>query len=85
VGGFSGVPKAARDSPSTIEQLTGEECEEAMSMMNHSSHEALVMDKRKATFKHRQILVRDQDKAVDVLETFPRFLHIPGLVSLHSL
>ncbi|KAK0145641.1 hypothetical protein N1851_015422 [Merluccius polli] len=77
---FSGGPKAARDSPSTIEQLTGEKCEEAMSMMNHSSDEALVMDKMKATFEHRQILVRNPDKSVDVLDTFPRFLDIPGLI-----
>ncbi|XP_041922680.1 uncharacterized protein LOC121718890 isoform X2 [Alosa sapidissima] len=76
----NGGPKAARDSVSTIQQLTDRDCEEAISMMNHSSDEALVMEKMKATFEHRQKLVRDPDKSVDVLDTFPRFLDIPGLI-----
>lgn len=52
-------------------------------MMKHSSDEALVLDKMKATFEHRQKLVRDPNKSVAVLDIFPRFLDIPGLVSLH--
>lgn len=78
----SGGPKAARPSASPIQQLTGQECVEALSMMNHSADDAVVREKMMATFEHRQKLVHDPDTSVDVLETFPRFLDIPGLVSI---
>ncbi|XP_031428575.1 uncharacterized protein LOC116221555 [Clupea harengus] len=78
---YSGGPKAARDcTASTSQQLTEQECEEVISMMKHSSDEALVLDKMKATFEHRQKLVRDPNKSVAVLDIFPRFLDIPGLI-----
>ncbi|XP_063062279.1 uncharacterized protein LOC134455174 [Engraulis encrasicolus] len=76
----SGGPKAARPSASPIQQLTGQECVEALSMMNHSADDAVVREKMMATFEHRQKLVHDPDTSVDVLETFPRFLDIPGLI-----
>lgn len=79
----NGGPKAARLTATTVQQLTGQECEEAISMMNHSSDEAVVTEKMKATFEHRQKLVHDPDMSVDVLDTFRRFLDIPGLVSDH--
>ncbi|XP_060760435.1 uncharacterized protein LOC132870679 isoform X2 [Neoarius graeffei] len=80
VGESSGGPKATRLLATTIQQLTGQECEEAMSMMNHSSDEAVVREKMKATFEHRQKLVHDPDTSMDVLDIFPRFLDIPGLI-----
>lgn len=79
----NGRPLATRHSATTVNQLTGQECEEAISMINHSSDEAVVTEKMKATFEHRQKLVHDPDMSVDVLDTFPRFLDIPGLVSDH--
>lgn len=52
------------------------------SMIKHSSDKALVLDKMEATFEHRQKLVHDPDKSVSILDIFPRFIDIPGLVSL---
>ncbi|XP_034149315.1 uncharacterized protein LOC117594741 isoform X2 [Esox lucius] len=76
----NGGPKAVRGSATAVQQLTDNECEEAIAVMNHSSDEALVAEKMKATFEHRQKLVHDPDKSVEVLDTFPRFLDITGLI-----
>ncbi|KAF3853842.1 hypothetical protein F7725_014530, partial [Dissostichus mawsoni] len=63
-----------------IEQLTGEECREAISFMKHSADESVVKEKMKATFQCRQAMTRDQQASSTVLDVFPRFLDIPGLV-----
>lgn len=63
------------------EQLSGDECREAVSMMKHSADQSVVKEKMKATFKHRQSMVHDKDKSALVLDHFPRFLDTPGLVS----
>ncbi|KAF3851587.1 hypothetical protein F7725_013359, partial [Dissostichus mawsoni] len=62
----------------TCEQLTGEECREAISFMKHSADESVVKEKMKATFQCRQAMIRDQQASSTVLDVFPRFLDIPG-------
>ncbi|KAK1903732.1 ATP phosphoribosyltransferase regulatory subunit [Dissostichus eleginoides] len=72
-------PKSKRDFLLTCEQLTGEECREAISFMKHSADESVVKEKMKATFQCRQAMTRDQQASSTVLDVFPRFLDIPGL------
>jgi len=73
-------PKSKRDFLLTCEQLTGEEYREAISFMMHSADESVVKEKMKATFQCRQAMIRDQQASSTVLDVFPRFLDIPGLV-----
>ncbi|XP_058867908.1 uncharacterized protein LOC117407842 isoform X1 [Acipenser ruthenus] len=73
-------PKAKRASHSTVEQLTGDKCREAISVLQHSTDESLVKEKMRATFKHRQNIVQDPEKSSTILGVFPRFLDIPGLI-----
>ncbi|XP_058874475.1 uncharacterized protein LOC131725055 isoform X2 [Acipenser ruthenus] len=73
-------PKAKRASHSTVEQLTGDECREAIYVLQHSTDESLVKEKMRATFKHRQNIVQDPEKSSTILGVFPRFLDIPGLI-----
>lgn len=79
---FQEGPKTPRCIRSDEKQLTGVECKEALSVMKHSSDVTLVKNKMKATFQHRQKVVQDPDTASTVLDLFPRFLDIPGLVSI---
>ncbi|KAJ8375057.1 hypothetical protein SKAU_G00056370 [Synaphobranchus kaupii] len=72
-------PKSRRET-STSEQLLGDECREAVSMMKHSADQSVVKETMKATFKHRQSMVHDEDKSALVLDHFPRFLDTPGLI-----
>lgn len=76
---YQGGPKTLRET-STSEQLSGDECNEAMSMMTHSTDQAAVKGKMKATFKRRQKLLHDPDQSALILDHFPRFLDTPGLV-----
>ncbi|KAL6458618.1 hypothetical protein MHYP_G00320900 [Metynnis hypsauchen] len=78
---YKGGPKTHREMPVCGEQLSGDECKEAMSLMNHSADKTVVKDKMKATFKHRQKLVHDPEKASVILDLFPRFLDTTGLVA----
>ncbi|XP_069388057.1 uncharacterized protein [Paralichthys olivaceus] len=77
---FQEGPKTPRSIRSDEKQLTGDECREAISVMKHSSDTALVKNKMKATFQHRQKVVQDPDTASTVLDLFPRFLDTPGLI-----
>ncbi|XP_069381497.1 uncharacterized protein [Paralichthys olivaceus] len=77
---FQEGPKTPRSIRSDEKQLTGAECREAISVMKHSSDTALVKNKMKATFQHRQKVVQDPDTASTVLDLFPRFLDTPGLI-----
>ncbi|KAL2086018.1 hypothetical protein ACEWY4_017077 [Coilia grayii] len=70
--------KTLRETSSS-EQLSGNECNEAMSMMKHTTDQVAVKEKMKATFKHRQQLLRDPDQSALILH-FPRFLDTPGLI-----
>ncbi|XP_077951683.1 uncharacterized protein LOC120811737 isoform X3 [Gasterosteus aculeatus] len=72
-------PKTRRESLSTCQQLFGEECREAISTIRHSSDESVVKEKMRATFQYRQKMVGD-DASSSVLDVFPRFLDVPGLI-----
>ncbi|KAL2095579.1 hypothetical protein ACEWY4_007727 [Coilia grayii] len=75
-----GSPKTLRETSSS-EQLSGNECaNEAVSMMKHTTDQVAVKEKMKATFKHRQELLRDPDQSALILDHFPRFLDTPGLI-----
>ncbi|XP_033960462.1 uncharacterized protein [Pseudochaenichthys georgianus] len=63
-------PKSKRDFLLTCEQLTGEECREAISFIKHSADESVVKEKMKATFQCR--MTRDQQASSTVLDVFPR-------------
>lgn len=63
-------------------QLDGDACQEAMSLLNHTTDNSLIFQKMRETFQHRQKLVNDPGRSVDILSTFPRFLDTKGLVSL---
>ncbi|XP_014844939.1 PREDICTED: uncharacterized protein LOC106919223 isoform X2 [Poecilia mexicana] len=73
-----GGPKTQRET-STSEQLFGDGCKEAMSIMKHASDQDVVKEKMKATFKHRQNMLHDLDQSSLILDHFPRFLDTPGL------
>ncbi|KAJ8347940.1 hypothetical protein SKAU_G00265290 [Synaphobranchus kaupii] len=62
-------------------QLDGDACQEAMSLLNHTTDNQpqLIFQKMRETFQHRQNLVNDPGRNVDILSTFPRFLDAKGL------
>lgn len=64
-------PKTLRETSSTTEQLSGDECTEAISMMKHSTDAPVIKDKMKTTFKYRQNLIQDPDKSSLILDYFP--------------
>lgn len=74
-------PNRQRSAAIVLQQLDGDACREAISFLVHSADEASVFEKMKMTFQHRQDLVRDPLRTVDVFKTFPRFLDVKGLVS----
>lgn len=49
--------------------------------MRHSTDESIVKDRMRVTFCYRQKMVHDEDVAASVLDVFPRFLDVAGLVS----
>ncbi|XP_041739687.1 uncharacterized protein LOC121571949 isoform X2 [Coregonus clupeaformis] len=61
-------------------QLDGDACQEAMSLLNHTTDNSLIFQKMRETFQHRQKLVNDPGRSVDILSSFPRFLDTKGLV-----
>ncbi len=61
-------------------QLLGEQCHETISFLKHSTDESAIKEKMRATFQYRQTLVQDQRCSSTVLDVFPRFLDITGLV-----
>ncbi|KAM7423196.1 hypothetical protein PAMA_010972 [Pampus argenteus] len=77
---YQDSPKTQRECLLTGDQLLGEECREALSIMRHSTDISVVGEKMRATFDYRQKLVHDQDATASVLDVFPRFLDIPGLI-----
>lgn len=70
---------AQQQSLLTGEQLFGEECREAPSMIRHSTDKSMVKEKMSATFEYRKKRVHDQDATSPVLDILPHFLDIPGL------
>ena len=58
----------------TGDQLLGEECREALSIMRHSTDKSVVKEKMRVTFDYRQKLVHDQDATASVLMSSLVFL-----------
>ena len=56
------------------------QCQEAIALMKHTADEAVVKEKMRLTLIYRQKVLHDPDKSSDILDIFPRFLDIPGLV-----
>ncbi|KAK5888415.1 hypothetical protein CesoFtcFv8_014510 [Champsocephalus esox] len=75
---FQGGPRHSMHSP--VRPLSGDECNEAMSVTRHSSDITLVQDKMKATFQQRQKVVQDRATASTVLDLSPRFLDTSGSI-----
>ncbi|XP_054870864.1 uncharacterized protein LOC111574890 isoform X2 [Amphiprion ocellaris] len=63
------------------EQLDGDACQEAISLLNHTTDTSLILQKMRETFQYRQNLINDPDKSLDILSIFPRFLDTKGLVN----
>lgn len=59
---YQNSPKAQRSSHSAVEQLSGDECREAPSLLKHTTDEALFKEKMKATFQWRQEMDHDPSK-----------------------
>ncbi|XP_077439108.1 uncharacterized protein LOC144062000 [Vanacampus margaritifer] len=80
------APSAKRELVLIDEQLNGDECSEAISLLKHSTDVSVIKEKTRATFQYRQTLVHDQqDSSTTVLDVFPRLLDIPGLVTADAL
>ncbi|XP_030588512.1 uncharacterized protein LOC115782476 [Archocentrus centrarchus] len=77
---YQDSPKRKREVSCTDKQLLGEECREAISFLKHSTDESAVKEKMRATFQYRQTLVQDQQCSSTVLDVFPQFLNITGLI-----
>ncbi|XP_076591434.1 uncharacterized protein LOC143323468 [Chaetodon auriga] len=77
---YQDSPKRKREVLCTDKQLLGEQCHEAISFLKHSTDESAIKEKMRATFQYRQTLVQDQQCSSTVLDVFPRFLNITGLI-----
>ncbi|XP_056284345.1 uncharacterized protein LOC130202665 isoform X2 [Pseudoliparis swirei] len=78
---YQAGPKSKRDFLLTDNQLSGEECREAISILKHTTDESVVKEKMRATFQYCQTVVQqDQQDSSTVLDVFPRFLDTPGLI-----
>ncbi|KAI4813682.1 hypothetical protein KUCAC02_002915 [Chaenocephalus aceratus] len=62
------------------QQLEGDQCREAISLLKHSTDIEQICMQMRATFKHRQQLIHDPEQCSTVLTVFPRFLDTKGLV-----
>ncbi|XP_045572381.1 uncharacterized protein isoform X6 [Salmo salar] len=79
---YQNGPMAQRSCPSAVEQLSRDECREAISVLQHTTtNESLVREKMMATFQYRQEVVHDPEKSSTVLDVFPRFLDTTGLIN----
>ena len=76
-----GGPTSHRDPLKEDIQWDGQQCQEAIALMKHSTDEVVVKEKMRLTMAHRQKLLHDPENSADILSVFPRFLDIPGLVS----
>ncbi|XP_078799696.1 uncharacterized protein LOC111946973 isoform X2 [Oryzias latipes] len=74
-------PKFQRSVVVEEQQLDGDACQEAMSLLNYATDTMQIFRKMRETFQHRQKLINDSDKTIDILSIFPRFLDTKGLVN----
>ncbi|KAJ8000805.1 hypothetical protein DPEC_G00184130 [Dallia pectoralis] len=78
---YQNGPMVQRSSTVSVGQLSGGECVEAITQLQHTADEELVNEKMKRTFQYRQALVHDPERSSTVLDVFPRFLDTPGLIN----
>ncbi|XP_052453915.1 uncharacterized protein LOC128014375 [Carassius gibelio] len=64
-----------------VQQLEGDQCREAISLLKHSTDNEQIFMKMRETFQHRQKLIHDPEQCSTVLTVFPRFLDTKGLVA----
>ena len=76
-----GGPTSHRDPLKEDIQWDGQQCQEAIALMKHSTDEVVVKEKMRLTLAYRQKLLHDPENSADILSVFPCFLDIPGLVS----
>lgn len=79
---LTGGPTSSRTVGPISDQRTGDECMEAMSLLNHTADCDLVLQKMRETFHYRQQMLHDPQHTADVLQMFPRFLDVKGLVGI---
>ncbi|CAL8258127.1 unnamed protein product [Arctogadus glacialis] len=79
---LTGGPDSGDRTPFSKEnRLTTEtQCCEAIALMKHTTDEAIIKEKMKRTFIHRQEMVHDPVKSSEIFTTFPRFLDITGMI-----
>ncbi|XDV36737.1 hypothetical protein PO909_006466 [Leuciscus waleckii] len=77
---FCGGPTAERRASNISDDLSEEECKDAISFMKHCSDETTIKQKMQATFQYRRRLIEDPNKYGDVLLEFPRFKDMKGLI-----
>ncbi|KAF4101499.1 hypothetical protein G5714_017931 [Onychostoma macrolepis] len=63
-----------------VQQLEGDQCREAISLLKHTTDNEQTFLKMRETFQHRQKLIHDPEQCSTVLTVFPRFLDTKGLV-----
>ncbi|XP_059906059.1 uncharacterized protein LOC132455963 [Gadus macrocephalus] len=76
----TGGPTSHRDPLKEDIQWDGQQCQEAIALMKHSTDEVVVKEKMRLTLAYRQKFLHDPENSADILSVFPRFLDIPGLI-----
>ncbi|KAM9754046.1 uncharacterized protein ACNS7B_007170 isoform 2-T2 [Menidia menidia] len=61
-------------------QLDGNACQEAISLLNHTTDRSVIFQKMRETFEYRHKLIKDASGRNDILATFKRFLDTKGLI-----
>lgn len=68
---LTGGPAARREASVNPEMtVTEEQCKEAVALMTYCSDKAIIKQKMKITFEHRQRMVLDGEKSSDFLTEF---------------
>ncbi|KAF6731778.1 hypothetical protein FQA47_020770, partial [Oryzias melastigma] len=75
-----GGPTSPRVSGTSDDQRTGDECMEAISLLQHTTNCDVVFQKMRETFQYRRQILQDPQISADVLKIFPRFLDVKGLI-----
>lgn len=79
---LKGGPTLSRTIGTIDDQRIGDECLEAVSLLNHTTDRDLVFQKMRETFHYRQQILHNPQRSADVLQMFPRFLDVKGLVNI---
>ncbi|XP_059397323.1 uncharacterized protein LOC132129682 [Carassius carassius] len=77
---LKGGPTLSRTIGTIDDQRMGDECLEAVSLLNHTTDRDLVFQKMRETFHYRQQILHNPQRSADVLQMFPRFLDVKGLI-----